>query len=126
MRGPVSAEPRTKHASADAIRSVFSFADKIDGFGPDGQRFVLNNLNMTFFHHNFGVFTTHGFSFTNDSSCDQAVSLVYDAQHASCAVDALKCLEDIGAVVRAWAPEPCDCAPGFKCLHIELKVPDVG
>lgn len=72
----MSAEPRTKHASAAAIRSVFSFADKIDGFGPDGQRFVLNNLNMTFFHHNLGVFTNR----TREScgvfsSADETLSL---------------------------------------------------
>ncbi len=122
----MSAEPRTKHASADAIRSVFSFADKIDGFGPGGQRFVLNNLNMTFFHHNFGVFTENGFLLAPDNDLCQVALLVYDTQHASCAAAALKCLEDIGAVVRAWTPEPCDGTPGFKCLHIELKVPDVG
>jgi len=116
-------EPTPTH---ETILRAFKAADQLDGFGPSGLLLVRDALNKAFFDHNNGPHTHIGFVSADVYDGDNpTLSVVFDQRHVRCAVAASRCLENIGVVVRTWAPNQSSYAEHrLKCQCFSLRLPD--
>jgi hypothetical protein len=116
-------EPTPTH---EAILHAFKAADQLDGLGPSGLLLVRDALNKAFFGHNDGPYTRIGFVSADVHDGDnQTLSVVFDQGHVRRAVAAFRCLENIGVVVRTWAPNQSSYAEyRLKCQCFSLRLPD--